>query len=120
MGKLVAFVIFLIGMMLLTVGLAVPPVLLQQSFGSVLWKVLLGLLLAAVSYVMADYVSSRFLQKLMAILIAFFGLGLAGLALIPAVLGFSLYGTAGTAVRVILGLLLCLGGWVISEYEPDY
>lgn len=117
MGKFIGFMLFLLGLALLGFGLGVPGILFPQTFGAVLWKVLLGLLLLVGGYLMAEYSGgggtlSAFMRGLLALL----GLTLLGVAVLPTLFGLPLFSTGGIIFRVVLGLLLCVVAFVAREF----
>ncbi len=115
MGKFLGLVLSLIGLILLAVGLGLPAVLLVQSSGAILWKVLLGLFLVVGGYLMVELSGSGGLSKLIAGLIGLSGIGMLTEALLPTIIGFPLFTTGGIVLRVILGILFCVGSYAAYE-----
>jgi hypothetical protein len=115
MGKLLGVLLFLIGLGLLTLALCVPPVLLSQSTWTVIWRAGLGFVLCVAGYLMADYAGGNTSLKFMAFLLALLGLGLLALAIFPPLFSVSLYGRGGNTWRIVLGVILCIGGYGLWE-----
>jgi hypothetical protein len=118
MGKFVGFMLFLLGLALLGFGLAMPGVLFPQTFGAVLWKVVLGLLLTVGGYLMAEYSGGGgALSAFMAVLLALLGLTLLAVAVLPALFGVPLFTTGAIIFRVALGLLFCVLAFLAREFS---
>jgi len=111
MGKLIGFLLFMLGLVLLADGMTIP-----QGSGTAWLRVLIGLSLIAAGYIMADFSGARRLLSFMVFLIALLGLSLLGLGLLPQLIGVSLYGGfLGSALRAISGIMLCVGAYVAYE-----
>ena len=115
MGKFVGLLVFLIGLGLLTLSLCIPPILLPQSAWTVIWRAGLGFVLCVAGYVMASYSGADLLLKFMAVFVALLGITLLILGLFPALFGVPLYPGGGNTWRVIVGVLFCVGGYVLYE-----
>jgi hypothetical protein len=115
MGKLIGFVLFLIGLTLLFVGLGLPALVLPQSVGAIVWKVILGLVLLVAGFAMVVYSGGERLGKFMAGLLGLSGLGMLAEALLPTIFGFPLFGSGGIILRVVLGIIFCALAYLASE-----
>lgn len=117
MGKFIGFMLFLLGLALLGFGLAVPGILFPQVFGAILWKVLLGIVLIVLGYLMAEYSGGGgALSAFMGGLLALLGLALLAVAVLPALFGVPFFSAGGIIFRVVLGLLFCVLAFVAREF----
>jgi hypothetical protein len=115
MSKLIAFLLFVLGIVLMAIGIGLPPAILSQTLLQILWKALLGFLLVVGGFLIADSAHSAGLQKFMAIIIGLSGIGLLATALLPTIVGFPLFSTGGIILRVLIGIVFCVIYYVISR-----
>lgn len=113
MSKFVGTIIAIIGIIFLGSGLIVP-----RELPSALLQTLAGLALALLGFGMTVYTgrsSGRFLAGLIALL----GVLLMVAGIIPIVTGLPLYSRLGGIVRIGLGILFGIAGYVIYEFGQD-
>jgi uncharacterized membrane protein HdeD (DUF308 family) len=113
MGVLLGFLTTILGVGLLISGLLVPRPLFTAG-----WQSVLALIFLAVGYLFSAQASSG-ASKPLAGLMALLGIVLVFAAVVPRMLGFSLYSLFGDIFRIVLGLILVVAGYVLYEYAEE-
>lgn len=113
MGHFIGASLGTLGIFLLGSGLVLPrdPI-------AVLWQLLLGLAMTVLGFVLV-LSSSRNAARGLAGLLGLLGLALLGAAIIPATIGFPLYGGIGALWRGALGLIFCVCAYLIIEWGSE-
>ena len=113
MSKFVGTTIALIGIIFLASGLILPLIL-----PSALLQTLIGLVLTLLGFGMTVY-TGRSSGKFLAGLIALLGILLMIAGVIPTITGLPLYSRLGGIVRIGLGILFGIAGYVVYEFGQD-